>query len=70
MSVDLSRALQRLETSVNFNESLIRSIRNLQEIAQKVYYQSQYAYDPSVEEAQRFVLYSTAVKSGLEKEAK
>lgn len=70
MGSSLQTALQRLGTNVNFSESLIRSIANLREIARKVYYQSQYAYDPSVAEAQRFVLYSTAVKNDLEKEAK
>jgi hypothetical protein len=44
---------------------LVPSIKNLQEIARKVFYQSQWAYDPSPKEAEEFVLYSAAARNDL-----
>jgi hypothetical protein len=55
-SEKISAALKRLESNVQFMEGLVRSIRNLQEIARKVYYHSKWAYDPSPEEGVRYVL--------------
>jgi hypothetical protein len=57
--------LTRLEADTRLPEGSVRSIRNLQEIARKVFYQSQWAYDPSPKEAEEFVLYSAAARNDL-----
>jgi hypothetical protein len=65
-SYDISEALRRLERIPSHaDEALIRSIKNLQDIARKVFYQSQFAYDPSPKEAEEFVLYSIAARKDL-----
>lgn len=61
----ISTSLKRLEGDTRLPEGLIRSIRNLQQIARKVFYQSQFAYDPSPKEADEFVLYSAAARKDL-----
>jgi hypothetical protein len=42
-SEDISTTLTRLEADTRLPEGSVRSIRNLQEIARKVFYQSQWA---------------------------
>ena len=69
-SQEISSSLKRLEGSVQFSASLIRSIREHQDLARKVFYQSNHAYDPSTLEAQNFVLGSEAMKNDLQREAK
>lgn len=64
-SQEISTSLKRLEGDTRLPEGLIRSIGNLQQIARKVFYQSQFAYDPSPKEAEEFVLYSGAVRKDL-----
>jgi hypothetical protein len=65
-SQNMSEALRRLERIPSHaDEALIRSIKNLQDIARKVFYQSQFAYDPSPKEAEEFVLYSIAARKDL-----
>jgi hypothetical protein len=64
-SEQIATSLKRLEADTQYSQELIRSIKNLQEIARKVYYQSQYAYDPSPKEAEEFVLYSAAARNDL-----
>jgi hypothetical protein len=70
LSADVSRAIGKLESNTEFSEALIRSIKNLQEIARKVFYQSQFGYDPSQEDAEEFVLYSAAARTDLGDEVK
>ena len=69
-SPDLMTAFTRLENDTAFPDNLIRSIRSLQEVARKVFFQSQFAYDPSPKEARRFVLYSVAARRDLGEEVK
>ena len=69
-SDEMSRALKRLEGDTRFSEGLIHSIKRLHEIARKVFYQSQWAYDPSPDDAQEFVVYSAAARSDLGEEVK
>lgn len=64
-SENISTSLTRLEADTRLPEGSVRSIRNLQEIARKVFYQSQWAYDPSPKEAEEFVLYSAAARNDL-----
>jgi hypothetical protein len=64
-SEEISAGLKRLEGDTSLPEALIRSIRNLQQIARKVFYQSQFAFDPSPKEAQEYVLYSAAARKEL-----
>jgi hypothetical protein len=64
-SEEISTSLKRLEGDTQYSHDLIRSIRNLQQIARKVFYQSQWAYDPSPKEAEEFVLYAAAVRKDL-----
>ena len=64
-SEEISTSLKRLEADTRLPEGSVRSIRNLQEIARKVFYQSQWAYDPSPKEAEEFVLYSAAARNDL-----
>ena len=45
-SQEISASLKRLEASVQFSDRLISSIKNLQSIAMKVFYQSEWAYSP------------------------
>lgn len=69
-SPDLMAALTQLENDTTYPDNLIRSIRSLQEVARKVFFQSQFAYQPSAQEAQRFVLYSVAARRDLGEEVK
>ncbi len=64
-SEEISASLKRLESNVQFSDGLIRSIKNLQEIARKVFYQSQWAFAPSPEAAEEFVVYSAAARYDL-----
>jgi hypothetical protein len=64
-SEEISTSLKRLEAKTQYSEDLINSIRNLQQISKKVFYQSQWAYDPSPKEAEQFVLYSAAARKDL-----
>jgi hypothetical protein len=64
-SEEMSTSLKRLEADTQYPQELIRSIRNLQQIARKVFYQSQWAYDPSPKEAEEFVLNSGAARKDL-----
>jgi hypothetical protein len=64
-SEEISTSLKRLEADNQYPQELIRSIRNLQQIARKVFNQSQWAYDPSPKEAEEFVLYAVAARNDL-----
>ncbi len=64
-SEDISTTLTRLEADTRLPEGSVRSIRNLQEIARKVFYQSQWAFAPSPEAAEEFVVYSAAARYDL-----
>lgn len=64
-SEEISTSLKRLEMDTQYPHDLISSIRNLQQIARKVYYHSQWAFDPSPKEAEEFVLYSAAARKDL-----
>ena len=64
-SEEISTSLKRLEADTQYPQELIRSIRNLQQIARKVFYHSQYAYDPPPKEADDFVLYTAAARADL-----
>jgi hypothetical protein len=69
-SEEMSRALKRLEGDTKYSEELILSIKRLHEIARKVFFQSQWAYDPSPNDVQEFVLYSAAARADLGEEVK
>jgi hypothetical protein len=65
-SEQIANALNLLEANTQYSEDLVRSIRSLQQIALKVFYQHQWwAYDPSPKEAEQFVLYSAAARKDL-----
>jgi hypothetical protein len=64
-SEEISTSLKRLEEDTKLPKGLIRSIGNLRQIARKVFYQSQWGYDPSPKEADEFVLYSAAARKDL-----
>jgi hypothetical protein len=64
-STEISISIKRLEADTQYPQELIRSIKNLQQIARKVFYQSQWAYDPSPKEAEEFVLYTAAARNDL-----
>jgi hypothetical protein len=64
-SEDMLNALKRLEKDSKFSLAAIRTIENLQMIARKVFFQSQYAYAPSANEAQDFILYSAITRGDL-----
>jgi hypothetical protein len=64
-SEDISISLNRLESDTKYPHDLILSIKRLQQIARKVFYHSQYAYDPSPKEAEEFVRSSAAARKGL-----
>lgn len=67
-SEDISTSLKQVETSAEYpdKDNLVRSIRNLQEIARKVVYQRQWwSYDPSPKEAEKFIVQSVAARRAL-----
>jgi hypothetical protein len=65
LSTDISLSLKRLELDTRIPHGRIRSIPDLQEKARKVFYQSPYAYDPSLNEAQEFVRAAALVNNEL-----
>jgi hypothetical protein len=64
-SSELSKVLNQLQTERPQLSESIRSIRNLEEIARRAFYQSQYAYNFSPDEALEFVRVSAALRSDL-----
>ena len=64
-SEEISTSLKRLEADTQYPKELIRSIRSLQQIAKKVFNHSQWAYDPSPDKAEQFVLYTAAARKEL-----
>jgi hypothetical protein len=64
-SEEISTSLKRLEADTRYPRELIRAIESLQQIAKKVFTQSQWVYDPSPGEAEQFVLYTAAARKEL-----
>jgi len=62
---DILHALERLQADTKFPETLVSSIKNLQQIARDVIHGSAFAIDTSPIIAKTYVLYSAAARSDL-----
>jgi hypothetical protein len=70
LSEDMRRSIRRLERSTDIPIETIESIRSLENIARLVFYHSQFAYDPTTEDARQFITLSVAARNALGDTAK
>jgi hypothetical protein len=64
-SPEISASLKRLEANVETSDRMIGSVKNLQAIAMKVFYHSEWAYSPGQNEAEDYVFNTAVARAGL-----